>query len=419
MNPRRAVVAASASIVVLAACARESRNTARSASAAGVAGTVTDSTGVAIVSFDSTASGEARVLRGPAITIGATPESELAFVSGAIRRRDGAIVVADGQRLQLLLFDSVGTLRRVLGRDGSGPGEFRSIMWMGRLGRDSIAVFDMRQLRMSVFADTGFARSYAVRRNDQILAAAMTPAGFFPGGRPVIHSGGSFLLADPGPARIERNQWSAAVYDAAGNPGALIGRFPGNEVAVSPITSGPIAGRFSRSGLLFGRSGALAVAGDRLVALDNGEFRIDEYDDTGRLRRSIRRAQTPEAVTDADVEALIEERAATMARPEAQARMREAYKGGPRAQTFPILEPTLVVDADDHIWVGEYRRPGMRDRRWWVFSLDGVLLREVMVPGALQVTDADSSHLVGVWRDQDGVQTVRVYDLVPRDSTTR
>ena len=48
---------------------------------------------------------------------------------------------------------------------------------------------------------------------------------------------------------------------------------------------------------------------------------------------------------------------------------------------------------------------------WSVFDSRGVWLGDVPTPGQLRITEIHSHAVVGVWRDDLDVQTVRVYEL--------
>ena len=72
-----------------------------------------------------------------------------------------------------------------------------------------------------------------------------------------------------------------------------------------------------------------------------------------------------------------------------------------------------MVDADERIWLGSFKRPGDREQTWWIFGVDGAMLGRVTVPASLTIMDAGSDYLLGVWRDADGMQTVRLYQLAP------
>lgn len=71
---------------------------------------------------------------------------------GAARMDDtGRTFVADGQTSQIVVFNADGTLERVLGSNGSGPGEFRSISGFDVRGDGRISVADHVASRITFF----------------------------------------------------------------------------------------------------------------------------------------------------------------------------------------------------------------------------------------------------------------------------
>ena len=82
------------------------------------------------------------------------------------------------------------------------------------------------------------------------------------------------------------------------------------------------------------------------------------------------------------------------------------------ADRFPAHDGEMIVDPDDNLWVGHVLTPEDRDRRWSVFGPDGRWLGVVTVPTALRITDVGSGRVVGVWRDSDGTQTIRRFELI-------
>jgi hypothetical protein len=89
------------------------------------------------------------------IVLQAPEASPLVRVSGADLAADGKLVVTDGSDASAHLFSADGRLLKVLGRKGSGPGEFQ-VPLSPRFGPDGrIHVLDFRQKRISVFHPDG------------------------------------------------------------------------------------------------------------------------------------------------------------------------------------------------------------------------------------------------------------------------
>jgi hypothetical protein len=373
---------------------------------------IRDSAGVQIVAYDSTIIPPRFELRDRGLDIGSDAGSELVRVRNALRMPDGVIIVGDAGRQHLIRFTPDGELDKVIGREGRGPGEFGRLTWMGRHGRDVIGTYDGSLVRYSVFSDSGFLRQVRLQRSDHVWQAEMLPVGVAPGGDLVITAGAAFSLGAEGPARVERKMNPLVQYHADGTPGRLLGRYPGIELEVSVIREGPLTGGFQNGVRTFGRNSASGMIQGHIVAVDNDRFQFDVIDTAGRLIRRVRRAHVNQPVRASHFEAYVREQLEGV-RAEHRESRRQYLEGHPHSATFPALEARLVIDAVDRIWIGEYRRPGDREQTWWMFTIDGRMTGHVRVPANLTITDAGTDWVLGVWRDEDGVQTVRLYDLRP------
>jgi hypothetical protein len=324
---------------------------------------------------------------------------------------NGKLVVADAGRRQLLRFSSTGTLERVIGREGSGPGEFVHLRWMGRHGRDSIATHDGSQFRYSIFTDSGFVRQAVLQKTEHLFQIETSMIGLLADGSPVVTAGSSISLGDPGPARTERQVFPVVRYHPDGRPDRLLGRYPGFEIQVSPIREGPRTGAFSRGLRLFGTTSSFGIAGVHLIVADNSQFQFEVTDPTGQLVRRVRRAVPRQSVLPSHLSAYADELVRGIADAVQRTRRKQQHMSRPHAPVFPAMDPWIVVDADQRIWLGAFKRPGDREQTWWIFGVDGAMLGRVTVPTSLTIMDAGSDYLLGVWRDADGVQTIRVYTL--------
>lgn len=102
----------------------------------------------------------------PLLEIGTvTGASEYLFtdVVAAVRLSNGDIVVAERAASELRGYDAAGNFQWRAGRDGEGPGEFRSLDFVGTTGGDSLVTYDGRLLRAQLFDPRGrLARTYRV-----------------------------------------------------------------------------------------------------------------------------------------------------------------------------------------------------------------------------------------------------------------
>jgi hypothetical protein len=131
---------------------------------------VSDSAGVEIVTLRSPvayAGMEWQLSSDPSLEIGvvAGDESlELSEVAGALRLSDERIVVGNGGTSELRFYGTAGAHELSVGGDGEGPGEFRSIAFVGLMGHDTVVAYDGRLHRLSRFDGSGtFIGSQTIR----------------------------------------------------------------------------------------------------------------------------------------------------------------------------------------------------------------------------------------------------------------
>ncbi len=67
---------------------------------------------------------------------------------------------------------------------------------------------------------------------------------------------------------------------------------------------------------------------------------------------------------------------------------------------------------DGYLWVRAYDVPGHEANNWSVFDAEGTLRGAVELPPRFQPLDIGSDYVLGVWRDADDVEHVRMYALV-------
>jgi len=94
----------------------------------------------------------------PVVEIGGSldhPDDQLFRVAGAVRLPDGRIAVANAGSDEIRIYDEGGRLQRSLGREGSGPGEFRGIRSLYLRPPDWLAVFDATHQRITVYSAAG------------------------------------------------------------------------------------------------------------------------------------------------------------------------------------------------------------------------------------------------------------------------
>jgi len=374
------------------------------------ASTARDSAGVRIVENQrGTWTTPWQVGAEPMLSIGSAdgdPDHLLYRVIGASVLPGGPVVIANEGSLELLFYDEDGNLLRRAGRRGGGPGEFQSLEWLARYGPDSVLAVDVSGQRVSYFdADGNFGRSVRLEPNAQIPFPH--PVGVFGDGS-LLATQGTFSLGGEPPVRAERTRESVFRYEPDGRTAILLGSFPGPEWVIAPV--GPV-GQWERRRRPFGSETAFAAAGDRFYVADNATYEIRVYSVAGRLIQVIRRATAPMTIEQADIRAFVDS-ALAVGDARRQRQMRVLFDNlPPPPRTYPAYAPDIHIDDDLNLWVRESSRPGQQSSEWSVFSDGGEFLGAVLMPPGIDVLDIGADYVLGLERDELGVEYVRKFRL--------
>ncbi len=305
------------------------------------------------------------------------------------------------------------TLRR-LGRQGDGPGEYRTVFRVIPAADSTFLIADLN------------GRVTRIRPDGSVLGVI-----------PRLEAGGSGRESEPvawlGPNRIvvtwwqqrpnrgslaglpegdfERDPVPLLVFDTAGRRVDSLGTWAGLERAVLPLAGGTsrIPPAFARSTVHDARGEALAIGATDSVdvtllrdgrpvlrLLVAGEARLPSRDLESAWRRGV-----AEELGDAG-EVVI-----------------RALAGAPRVPDLPRVG-ALVVDDERNVWVGDYSPPGETVRRWTVFSpagepigqLDLPAMVEAFLPGRSEILDVSRGRLALLRESGAGERFIEVRTIV-------
>jgi hypothetical protein len=392
--------------------------------------TVRDSNGVAIVEYANPGPHINKPFQlgdRPVVEIGSEnggPELQFSRIAAIARLSDGSIAVADGASAEIRVFDWTGRFIRRMGRRGQAPGEFRSLAHLRALPADSLLAIDGIGARFTVFDSKGnVARTFAADGTRAAPGAEVrtpTPLTALPG----AFSDGAFIAyaRESSPsgekASIVRDTLIVTVFSRDGAPLNEVGRFAGPELVRASAMSRPSPAGGSRlttrtQGLLFGRQTFIALGPEMVYVGDGTTYEIRGHDRSGRLRRIIRVSQPNRPVT----RSMIADRHAAAA--EAAGRPAPAAAGArdPDSPPVPTTLPAfgaLRVDAANRLWIKDYPLPRDTVSTWTVFDGAAKRLGVVSMPSSFEPMHIGADAISGVWRDESGVESVRVYPLASR-----
>jgi hypothetical protein len=293
-----------------------------------------------------------------------------------------------------------------VGGQGAGPGEFQGLRWIGQHNPDSLYTFDARQRRISVFGRSGqFVRSINLRPTETIA---------FPGFVDLFQNGDILATGSP-PGPPLTNVRSGIVA-----PDHYLVRYEPDGATARILTSVPSDqmfhlveenGRIIAAPLLFGRSTQIFPWIDRILVATNDQYEIKVYDADGGLVLVIRRTVDDVAVSDADIEASIQGNLNSEETDFGRRLLNRLFGAMPIPDTFPAFS-SVHLDELGQLWVQDYNRPGDDRNRWAVLDAEGQWLGMVDLPGSFSPLDIGADYVLGLWRDEDDVEHVRMYELV-------
>jgi hypothetical protein len=327
------------------------------------------------------------------------------FVTAAWKTPAGLIVVVNAASLELRVFDASGSLVDSFGRRGRGPGEFLSFQWVGHAG-DTSFVADRLAKRIT---------SVVLSRESQLVDTRMVSAtggksygiaGRLTGNRWLVLSDAEL----PWGSRngVHRLQEEVGVVDSSG-----AGRV--NWIAKMPASThlmfNPTGNvREAVVGFAAFSPALLAVAASGIAWYgDSFEARLYGFNPATGRRSEARLPLSPEAVSADRV---------------AAARARELDRSAPAERRFtmakygqehlparlPFFEKLIAGDGDE-IWVELYGGGRSAPARYLVLDRDGQVVATLTTPPGFRITSAGRDHVVGVHKDEDELESVRVYAL--------
>lgn len=374
--------------------------------------TVVDSAGIRIVeSLEPARDGEAvRIEEEPLIRIGREDEGpyQLAAVVDGTLLAGGRVAVSDALTRDVRVFDASGRHVATFGGPGEGPGEFGIPTVLAEYRGDSLAAFDGRLFRTTIFSlMSGGHRTVRnhVEGNYVVFGAGR-------GGVLLLYSPGGGYRPDLEPGA----QWVSTDIVAMapdGESSRVVATLPDRWRRVASDGNAPMP-----QPLLYA---VQDVTGDGFYWATPDRYEIRFYDMDGRLERIMRRPVEPRPVEPAMIERFIEARVerARQTQGEGAARaFRARYEEESFGEHLPLFQAAFVDD-EERLWVGSSEWPAQEPSGTWsVFSPEGRWLRDLDAPEGVRLLDANGSVVLGVWRDSLDVPHIQLHRLIDESEGT-
>lgn len=336
-------------------------------------------------------------------------EEQFGEIHDVVQLADGGLAVLDGQAAEVRLFDAMGRYRTTLGGEGDGPGELRSPLDLAVVSGDTIAVYDRGPGRVTRFdPDTGAHRVTTLERGE----AQVADARLLDDGRLVGQS--HWLETDvgalpDGEPTLVRNTVVLTLFDAMGQIVDTIDIVPSAEEIVSIRMS---SGRVSvlKRPAAFARDNLFAPVSGGTWSSENDRFELRLREtSTGRLLRVVRIPSLAVPVTERLAQEIHDRVMEEAESPQQRSLLETWFSLSPRPEVQPAFD-AFASDINGRLWVREWS-PFQEATRWWVFESDGALLGSLETPSGMTITSATCESVIGVERDELGVNYAARYAL--------
>ncbi len=359
-----------------------------------------------------------------AVTIGVeTGDDPYMFgsITGAIRLPSGEILIVDEHGLEFRVFGPDGVFRRAFGGRGEGPGEFRRVVFMRKLGEDGFAVFDSSLRRLTFFDD----QAALVETRSAACSSAVTQTlrergalrCYFDG---LIGDGSSFWFGpqepeEPGPPQrhnvvrrypgethiiaIEADGGVELIDSVSDRSWATISRMVGGTLAVWSVPE------------LFSPHGHRAFGPHGLALAESDRWEVRFRDSSGILKRILRVRKEPALVTRAHVEAVMD-LAGTPASVSPADLALQYLNTVPTGGRVPFFSE-LRFDDSGRLWIADYVPSPLlvntERLNWTIFDENALPLARMTTGPAGDILEIGDNYMLLRERDEMDVERVAMY----------
>lgn len=312
-----------------------------------------------------------------------TGEPVVLHASGATILSSGVIAVADEYAQAIRFFDAGGKLIRSVGRQGTGPGEFRDIRWLGQCARDSLFVYEYTRAMVTVLdSGGGVVRGFRFDNRPLVLSCSRS-------GRMVL-LGPSERYEEPAadPPQVPGPLW------VIGNDGEGLER-----IGDVPIWQNRPVGRYT----------SIATADDRLYIGTAESTWVDVLRLSDRMRTSFRVADSVRVPGQHNFEASITRLTSMMPNPVVREHFRGLYRELPLPRRGPAYTG-IIADALGLLWVNR-SLPGDAGTELVAFDSSGRRIAAVALPESVLVWEIGEEYVLGAHYDASGLQHIVKYRL--------
>lgn len=299
------------------------------------------------------------------------------------------------------IFHPDGTHWRTTGRTGSGPGEFRGVRVLGPAGESSVAIWDDANPRLTLLTLDGELADVVSIQLDGTVPQALS---VFPDGSLLLRKQREIAASAISPETVFRDTVALFRFDFGRDSLTEIGTALGAAWLWTGRIQVPIPFTTSPSYVIDSAGAVHVAAGD--------EFRIRVAKD-GSIVEHYGVDRPPRKVTDGSFAQYSDFYTDNMGEGDVLDAYLSVLDNSSMPGTLPAYSQ-LLVSAEDNVWARIYSPDLLAAGDWDVYGPDRKLLGSARTPSGLIVNSIGGDRLAGVWRDESGVEFVRVYQITNR-----
>lgn len=341
----------------------------------------------------------------PTVAIGAGvrgPADQFGLVIAARRLADGSIAVLEGFTQSVRVYDVEGRHLRDIGGPGDGPGELRGAMDLEVVG-DTVVVLEEDGGRTWYAASSG-----SVLRSEPPSVSGLCAEDYKGRADGLLSDATLMVRCEQGLfGRVDGEyRQTVGLLRADGRPAAdSLGWFPA-DTGRTDAGDVPVPRPYlPRAELLW------AGHGDQVFIATGDIPRIHVIGGAGGARVTWPAPVTGRPTRPEDIEAEVEDGLRMIGNENDRRVVTEWYEGMPRSARTPAMKRLLAPSADE-LWIETWESGGGGSGAVWVV-LDGAggLRARLVAPSGLRVVEVGPDWVLGIWRDEYGIELVRVHAL--------
>ena len=354
-------------------------------------------------------------------------EDPFSMVTGVLEIKPGQLLAVDGTEMEMLHVDFAKGTRTAVGRQGSGPGEYRAPMGLLRVRGDTIWVLDAMLQRVTAFnPDLTPGTTFPMLMLDQSTMTVLS-APFFSDRTGKVYSNAMKISGGVGGGG---NDMQMTIPDSVG-----IVRFDPRQPARTEVTKVrfPVSGKpeISRAGNAMKYTMAFpgliasdpwAVFPDGRIAIVRGAtYSIEFISPDGKKTAAGRIAYEPIRVTAADQKAEMDEAKRLM---QEQGKMAQKMMPAGFSMDFELLPPAnwpanypavgalgLLAAPDGRLWVRRAIPFRVGREQWDVIDASGKLVASWRLPPKTTIAAVGQGVVYSVRTDEDDLRYLQRVEI--------